>query len=100
MAYFATSDRNVYDRCILHCYQRDGERQLIAGLGVYPHLGVIDGFVTLRQGSRQLVVRTSDALGDDRMKHSVGPLHIEVVKPLEKLRLIARRHRPAGWRAI
>jgi hypothetical protein len=88
MAYFATSDRNVYDRCILHCYQRDGERQLIAGLGVYPHLGVIDGFVTLRIGSRQLVVRASDALGDDRMTQSVGPIRIEVVKPLETLRLV------------
>jgi hypothetical protein len=88
MAYFATSDRNVYDRCILHCNERDGQRQLVAGLGVYPHLGVIDGFVTLRTGSRQLVVRTSDALGDDRMRQEVGPLRIEVVKPLQTLRLI------------
>jgi hypothetical protein len=90
MAYFATSDRNVYDRCILHCYQRDGERQLIAGLGVYPHLGVIDGFVTLRIGGRQLVVRASDALGVDRMTQAVGPLRIEVVEPLEKLRLVCQ----------
>jgi hypothetical protein len=88
MAYFATSDRNVYDRCILHCCQRDGGRQLMAGLGVYPHLGVIDGFVTLRVGSRQLVVRASDALGDDRMTQAVGPIRIEVVKPLQTLRLI------------
>ncbi len=90
MAYFATSDRNVYDRCILHCYQRDGERQLIAGLGVYPHLGVIDAYVTLRIGSRQLVVRASDALGEDRMTQAVGPIRIEVVEPLKKLRLICQ----------
>jgi hypothetical protein len=88
MAYFATSDRNVYDRCILHCYERNGQRQLVAGLGVYPHLGVIDAYVTLRTGSRQLVVRTSDALGDDRMRQEVGPIRIEVVKPLHTLRLI------------
>jgi hypothetical protein len=88
MAYFATSDRNVYDRCILHCYQRDGERQLIAGLGVYPHLGVIDGYVTFRIGSKQFVVRASDALGDDRMIQTVGPIRIEVRKPLQTLRLI------------
>ena len=65
MAYFATTDRNVYDRCILHCYQRDGERQLIAGLGVYPHLGVIDGFVTLRIGfapDRRSAPRTRSAM--------------------------------------
>ncbi len=88
MAYFASSDRNVYDRCILHCYQRDGQRQLIAGVGVYPHLGVIDGYVTLRQGSKQRVVRASGALGEDRMTQAVGPIRVEVVKPLKALRLI------------
>src|SRR6201999_3340911 len=88
MAYFATSDRNVYDRCILHCYERSGERQLIAGLGVYPHLGVIDGFVTLREGRRQLAVRASDAPGADRMTQAGGPRPIEVIKPLQTLRLV------------
>jgi hypothetical protein len=88
MAYFATTDRNVYDRCILHCYERDGERQLIAGLGVYPHLGIIDAYVTLRVGSRQIVIRASDSLGDDRMTQAVGPIRIEVVEPLQTLRLI------------
>ncbi len=88
MAYFATSDRNVYDRCILHCYERDGERQLIAGLGVYPHLGIIDAYVTVRVGSRQIVVRASDSLGDDRMTQAVGPIRIEVVEPLQTLRLV------------
>jgi hypothetical protein len=88
MAYFATSDRNVYDRCILHCYERSGQRQLIAGLGVYPHLGVIDAYVALREGSSQRVVRASDVLGDDRMHQAVGPIRIEVVKPLHTIRLI------------
>ena len=88
MAYFATSDRNVYDRCILHCYERNGQRQLIAGLGVYPHLGVIDAYVALRDGVQQRVVRASDALGGDRMVQSVGPIRVEVVKPLQTIRLI------------
>jgi hypothetical protein len=88
MAYFATSDRNVYDRCILHCYERNGQRQLIAGLGVYPHLGVIDAYVTLREGTAQRVVRASDVLGDDRMRQAVGPVRVEVVRPLHTIRLI------------
>ena len=88
MAYFATSDRNVYDRCILHCYERAGQRQLIAGLGVYPHLGVIDAYVTLRSGGTQRAVRASAALGDDRMTQAVGPIRIEVVRPLHTIRLI------------
>ncbi len=88
MAYFGASDRNVYDRCILHCYERSGQRQLIAGLGVYPHLGVIDGYVSFRDGSRQRVVRASAALGDDRMRQQVGPIRLEVVRPLHTLRLV------------
>ena len=50
MKYFVTSDRNVYDRCIMHALSPDGSRQLAAGLGVYPHVGVIDCYVATRRG--------------------------------------------------
>lgn len=88
MAHFATSDRNVYDRCIFQIYDKTGERQIISGLGVYPHLGVIDAYAVARKGPKQTVVRTSDALGPDRMKQEVGPYRIEVIEPLKKLRVI------------
>ena len=88
MRWMASSDRNVYDRCILQIYERSGEHQIISGLGVYPHLGVIDAYAVGRTGTRQAVVRTSDALGDDRMTQAVGPIRIEVVEPLQKLRAI------------
>lgn len=88
MRYFGGSERNVYDRCIMQCSDRTGATQLIFGLGVYPALGVIDGYAVVRQGQRQHVVRTSGALGDDRMTQRVGPLHIEVVEPLRRLRAV------------
>ena len=87
MRYFDTSDRNVYDRCIFQAFERSGEVELLTGLGVYPHLGVIDGYATVRRGDRQVAVRTSDALGDDRMQQRVGPLRIDVLEPLRKLRV-------------
>jgi hypothetical protein len=87
MRYFDTSDRNVYDRCIFQAFERGGEVELLTGLGVYPHLGVIDGYATVRRGDRQVAVRTSDALGDDRMEQRVGPLQIDVLEPLRKLRV-------------
>ncbi|MGH8982600.1 MAG: hypothetical protein ACRDY6_01840 [Acidimicrobiia bacterium] len=87
MRYFDTSDRNVYDRCIFQAFERSGEVELLTGLGVYPHLGVIDGYATVRRGNRQVAVRTSDALGDDRMDQRVGPLRINVLEPLQKLRV-------------
>jgi hypothetical protein len=88
MKYFGTSDRNVYDRCIMHCFRRDGAVELITGLGVYPHVGVIDAYATVRRGDRQVAVRTSDALGDDRMTQAVGPIRIEVLEPLRRLRVV------------
>lgn len=87
MRYFATSDRNVYDRCIMHLLDRSGEVQLAAGLGVYPHVGVIDAYVTLRQGRTMVAVRASHPLGDDRMTQQVGPIRIDVDEPLRRVRL-------------
>jgi hypothetical protein len=88
MAHTASSDRNAYDRCYLNAHDRTGEVFLVSGLGVYPNLGVIDAYATVRRGDRQLSVRTSDALGDDRTLQRVGPYRIEVLEPLERLRVV------------
>jgi hypothetical protein len=81
--YFLTSDRNVYDRCIMHALDRTGEVQLAAGLGVYPGVGVIDCYVAIRRGRTLTSLRTSGSLGDDRMEQRIGPMSIDVVKGLE-----------------
>jgi len=87
MKHVATGDRNAYDRCIFHVFDHEGRALLILGLGVYPNVGVIDAYATLRTGDVLHAVRASDALGDDRMKLAVGPLRIEVEEPLRRLRL-------------
>ncbi|MCD9877296.1 hypothetical protein [Streptomyces guryensis] len=89
MKHMATGDRNAYDRCIFHVLDHEGRALLIAGLGVYPNLGVIDAYATLRTGDDLHAVRASDALGEDRMRLAVGPLGIEVEEPLRRLRLTA-----------
>ncbi|MFD9330280.1 hypothetical protein [Streptomyces sp. NPDC060065] len=83
MKHVATGDRNAYDRCIFHVFDHSGRALLIVGLGVYPNAGVIDAYATLRDGDRLHAVRASDALGDDRMNLSVGPLRILVERPLK-----------------
>ena len=85
MRHAATSDRNFYDRCYLNAHDRTGNVFLITGLGVYPNLGVIDAYATVRRGDRQITVRTSDALGEDRMHQAVGPYRLEVTEPLDAL---------------
>ena len=88
MRHVATSDRNAYDRCYLNAHDRTGETFLVTGLGVYPNLGVVDAYATVRRGGDQYTVRMSDALGDDRMVQSVGPYRVEVLEPLRRLRVV------------
>ena len=88
MRHMATSDRNAYDRYYFNAHDRTGRLFMVSGLGVYPNLGVIDAFATVAIEGRQHTVRFSDALGDDRMAAGVGGLRIEVVEPLEKLRVV------------
>jgi hypothetical protein len=88
MAQVATSDRNSYDRCYFNVQDRTGDLFMITGLGVYPNLGVTDAYATVAFRDRQVSVRMSDALGDDRMQQQVGPYRIEVLEPLRRIRLV------------
>ena len=89
------SDRNFYDRCYFNAHDRTGDVFLITGLGVYPNLGVIDAYVDRaprRPPATVAVLATPSSA--DRMHQQVGPYRIEVVEPLQQLRLIVRRRRP------
>ena len=88
LEYPLSSDPNVYDRCYFNAHDRTGEIFLITGLGVYPNLGVIDAYATVRRGDRQHAIHVSDALGTDRMAQRVGPYRIEVLEPLQSIRLV------------
>jgi hypothetical protein len=88
MQHVASSDRNFYDRYYFNAHDRTGDVFLVTGMGIYPNLGVMDAFATVRRGDRQWVVRFSDALETDRMHPRVGPYTVEVVEPLQRLRLI------------
>lgn len=84
-----TSDRNFYDRYYFGCHGgRADLPYLITGLGVYPNLGVVDAFASVRHGDDIAVFRASRALGADRADLSVGPYRIEVLEGLKKIRVI------------
>ncbi|KAA8888547.1 hypothetical protein F3087_16240 [Nocardia colli] len=88
LARVATSDRNFYDRSYFNAHDRDGGTFLITGLGVYPNLGVIDAYLTVRQGNTQRSVRFSDALAERSLTQQVGGYRIEVREPLQQIRVI------------
>jgi hypothetical protein len=82
-----TSDRNFYDRYYFNLHGSSDELFMVMGMGQYPNLGTQDAFATVRRGDHQYVVRASRVLGD-RMENQVGPMRIEVVEPLRRIRFI------------
>ncbi len=83
----ATSDRNFYDRYYFNLFKRGEALFVTAGLGQYPNLGVADGFVAATHGGHQYVVRASRELDNDRSDTAVGPIAVEVLEGLKRLRL-------------
>jgi hypothetical protein len=100
MRFVGPSDRNFYDRYYFNIYGAAGvhgtEDELFAviGVGQYPNLSVADAFVSVLWGGDHRVVRSSKTLGADRMDASVGPIRVEVVKGLERVRVIVE---PNEW---
>ena len=82
-----TSDRNFYDRYYFNMHGCGDELFLVAGMGQYPNLSVQDAFVLVVKDGIHRVVRGSRVLGSDRMDLSVGPIRIEVIEGLKRLRL-------------
>ena len=82
-----TSDRNFYDRYFFNGYRRDGGVYFGVAMGMYPNLGVMDTAFSVSYKGKQRVVRASRALGNDRMQSSAGPISVEVLEPLRRLRI-------------
>jgi hypothetical protein len=85
---YAGTDRNFYDRYFFNGYgAKEGELFFAAAFGVYPHLNIADAaFVVVRDGV-ETALHASRWLGD-RMDLSVGPIRIEVLEPLQRLKVI------------
>ena len=85
---FSGTDRNFYDRYFFCGYRPDGGGYFGVGFGVYPHLNVADAHFSVMRDGVQHCVHASRLLGMERMDTMVGPIRIEVIEPLQKLRLI------------
>jgi hypothetical protein len=81
-----TSDPRFFDRLWFASSDSRGDSALQFTLGVYQNMNVVDGgFVAIING-RQYNLRVSRQLRPDYI-HSCGPLSIEVLEPLNRLRL-------------
>ncbi|MBS2545751.1 hypothetical protein KGQ19_02595 [Catenulispora sp. NL8] len=88
LAHVATSDRNFYDRYYFNVHHCTGDLFMALGVGQYPNLGVTDAFAAVVHRGVHRVVRASRELGNDRGDTSVGPFRVEVLEPLNRLRVV------------
>lgn len=84
---YAGTDRNFYDRYFFNGYSKDGEIFFAAAMGIYPHLNIIDASFCVVKDSKQYNVHASRILGMERMDTFVGPIAVDVLEPLTKLRV-------------
>jgi hypothetical protein len=89
---FSGTDRNFYDRYFFCGYQSDGDGYFAAAFGVYPHLNVADAHFSVIRNGVQHCVHASRLLNMERMDMHVGPIKIEVVEPLQSIRLRIEDH--------
>jgi hypothetical protein len=80
-------DRNFYDRYFFNGYTPDGSLFFAAAMGFYPSLDVVDGAFCVAVDGVQYNLRASARLNGERMVLRVGPIAIEILEPLNRLRL-------------
>ena len=71
----------------------DGQVAFTSNLRLYANNDVLDGFVCLRHQGRQHNMRFSRRLRPDMDTLAVGPLRLEIIEPLEQLRLVLAPNR-------
>jgi hypothetical protein len=64
-----------------------GAPYFAVALGEYPNLGIIDGAFSVVVDEVQHCVRASRVMGADRLDTRVGPLSIEIIKPMRQTRI-------------
>ena len=89
VAHTATADINHYDRYFFNGYTADGSLYFGLAMGLYPNRHVVDAaFSVVRERAEQVsVFASARAPGDRRDATTVGPIRVEVVEPLQVLRL-------------
>ncbi|WP_026910278.1 hypothetical protein [Patulibacter minatonensis] len=81
------TDRNFYDRSYFGVFDPASDVMVAVAFGMYPHLNVADAHLTVVHGGTQHCLHASKTLHSDRATLRVGPVAIEIVEPLRKLRV-------------
>ncbi len=88
VAQTGTSDRNHYDRYFFNGYLPEGEVFFGGAMGLYPNRQVIDAAFSIVHGGRQKNLHVSGLAPLDRAITAVGPIRVEVIEPMKRLRMV------------
>ncbi len=86
----ATSDVHFNDGYFCSAFAADC--YVVAGIRLHPNMNVMDGFAGLSRGGEQRVLRVSRALRPRSQDLEVGPLRIEIRRPLQEVVLTLHRN--------
>ena len=92
LAHRASSDPNAYDRYWFNGVDRGGRFYFGAALGLYPHQQVMDAHFSILRDGEQQALHASRLAPREPAETSVGPLRLEVVEPMRRLRLTIARN--------
>jgi hypothetical protein len=81
------SDRNSYNRYWFNGFDEEVGYIFEIGLGLYPNRSVMDGHFSVAIGDKQYAFHGSRRAPKERADTSVGPLSVEVVQPMRKIRV-------------
>jgi len=83
------TERNLYDRFFFNGYDKAATTYFAMAFGMYPGRNIMDAAISVVVDGTQHNLRASRLLGADRMHTRVGPLAVEIVEPLRRLRVTA-----------
>lgn len=87
IAHTASSDPNVYDRYFFHGYDRDATVFFGGSMALYPNRRLIDAAFSIVRAGVQTSVHASGRLLPGTRPTRIGPIGIDIVRPLQTLRL-------------
>lgn len=83
---YAGSDRRFYERYFFNGYSKELDLFFALGMGIYPAANLIDASFCVTLDGVQHNVHASRVLDFERMAMQVGPIGLEILEPLERLR--------------
>ncbi|GIW41833.1 MAG: hypothetical protein KatS3mg076_2410 [Candidatus Binatia bacterium] len=94
VGFVSTRSSNFYDRFFFNGFDRDGEVFFAVAFGTYPNRGVVDAAFSVLHDGRQRTIRASRAATRERLDLQVGPIRVEILEPLRRLRVLVE---PNPW---